>query len=339
MSEKGPRRRLVIGLAVVLFFVAIGGWFLYSNFFSSPIGRGVEVEIKKGESLTEIANTLAAKKVVKSAWLFIAVAKYKQVSTRIFPGSYKLREGMSYAEAIDVLRKGPVKKTFTVTIPEGFTIDQIATALRNKTEIDEEEFLRMAENESSSFSDYSFLQSNSTTSLEGYLFPKTYTVADKTTTYQFVTVLLNQFNKETSSLDWQAGASRGMSSHQIVTVASMVESEVKVPQERPLVSAVIYNRLSKGMPLRIDATVQYALGTHKAKLTAGDLKVNSPYNTYANKGLPPGPICNPSLASIQAALDPASVNYLYYVLTDPTTGRHTFTVTYEEFLRAKKQAK
>lgn len=183
---------------------------------------------------------------------------------------------------------------------------------------------------------FSFLPAGLTT-LEGYIFPKTYTFEKKTRPETIARRMLYQFQIETEALDWSILAQKNLTKHDIIIIASLIEEEAKVAEERPIIAAVIYNRLAKNMPLQIDATVQYALPERKAVLTYEDYKVDSPYNTYLRLGLPPGPITNPGLDSIKAALAPASVDYYYYVLTSPE-GKHTFTRTYEEFLNAKKEA-
>jgi UPF0755 protein len=148
-------------------------------------------------------------------------------------------------------------------------------------------------------------------------------------------MLLNQFKADTSSIDWSKTQALGITPYKAVITASLIEREAAVDDERPLVAAVIFNRLKKDMLLQIDATVQYALPEWKDVLTYDDLKVDSPYNTYLHKGLPPGPICSPGLASLEAALNPANVDYLYYVATG--NGRHFFTSDYNEFLRVKNE--
>lgn len=334
------RTRLLF-LAVFLIILAIFGFIIYGNFSpNSASSKPVVIKVTKGESLSDVAQLLASKKVIGSSFLLRIIARYKRIGGDPLPGEYEFKENMSYFEVIEGLRKGPVRRVYTVTIPEGFTVKQIAERLDKRTGIDGKQFevLVTTQGKSGTFN-YDFLKSSPLPNLEGYLFPKTYEVDYRTNAEQFTNILLKQFNKEIATLDWTPMEKRGMNLHQIITIASLIEDEAKLPEERALVSAVIHNRLSKGMPLNICATIQYVLPQRKPKLTEEDLKISSPYNTYLNPGLPPGPICNPGAASIKAALNPASVPYLYYVLTDPETGKHTFTHDYQEFLRAKKDAK
>ncbi len=248
-----------------------------------------------------------------------------------------MREAMSYTQAVNAMNKGPYLETFRVTIPEGLTIVQTGTLLNKSTNIKKDEFIDITLNKGKEFK-FDFLRDNPSLSLEGYLFPKTYEILVKTDTRSFVEILLQQFGTEIDSLDWSVAKSKGLTRHQIVTIASLIEKEAKIASEREIISAVIHNRLKADIPLQIDATVQYALPFWKKKLTYEDLNVNSPYNTYLYKGLPPGPICSPGLASIKAALNPTQVDYLYYLVTGQD-GSHTFTNSYEEFLRLKQQVK
>ena len=173
---------------------------------------------------------------------------------------------------------------------------------------------------------------------EGYLFPAKYDFEKGVTARQIVDRLLQQYLLETQDLDFAEAKERlDLTEHQVVTVASLIEKEAASPEEKPLIASVIYNRMRKDMPLQIDATIQYALKRPKENLSLDDLKVDSAYNTYENKGLPPGPICSPGKESLLAALNPANTDYLYYVLEE-NGEKHFFTKSYDDFLRAKAKA-
>ena len=175
-------------------------------------------------------------------------------------------------------------------------------------------------------------------SLEGYLFPKTYRIIRASAPADVIELMLAQFDREIAEVDLAYPSSRGMSLHEVVTVASMIEREARLAEERPLVSSVIYNRLAIGMKLEIDATIEYVIKKNRPRLLNSDLAVESPYNTYLYAGLPPGPIASPGLASFEAAAAPAQTDYIYYVLTGED-GSHTFCVTFEEFLVAKEKSR
>ena len=219
-----------------------------------------------------------------------------------------------------------------VVVPEGLSIKQTADKVESQCKISAVDFTNAAKEGGYT---YGFLR-DAGGNLEGFLFPKTYTVTDRTSARGLVEMMLTQYQKETKGLDWARAGVRKMSPYQILIIASLIEKEARLPEERPVIASVIYNRLNAAMKLQIDATVQYALGKWKQALSYNDLKVDSPYNTYKIKGLPPAPICSPGFESIRAALYPTTTNYLYYILTSPE-GRHSFTNDYQQFLRWKEE--
>lgn len=341
VSRAAIRRRrtwlAVLLLLAVLAAVGIGAWWnLYRVESDVPPGRSVQVEIPKGASSGEVAALLAKAGVVANSNMFSVRARLLGAGGDLKPGIYDWTTGSDYDAVVDRLQKGPTVVYATVVVPEGWTIEQIATRVEEKTGISADDFTKTARRGKKLF-DYAFLADNPTDSLEGYLFPKTYRVKEGSSAEVVLGMMLTQYAKETAGLDTSYAKTRGLSMHDVVTVASMIEREARVAKDRPLVSSVIYNRLAKKMRLEIDATVQYVLGG-KAKLLYSDLKVESPYNTYLHPGLPPGPIASPGLASLQAAVAPAKTGYLYYVLTHKD-GSHTFATTYAEFVRLKAQAK
>ena len=228
----------------------------------------------------------------------------------------------------------PPVEVFKITIPEGLTLVQTGQKVAEATErsIPEREF--EAASRKGGY-DYGFL-TGTNGNLEGYLFPKTYEVNSRASARSVVQMLLKQFQVETEKLEWSRAQSLGVTPYQVVIIASLIEREAKLPVDRPLIASVIYNRLRNNMYLGIDATVQYALGQWKPVLTNKDLEVDSPYNTYKKKGLPPAPICSPGFESIRAALYPASTDYIYYILTG-VDGKHSFTADYQQFIRWKEE--
>jgi UPF0755 protein len=205
----------------------------------------------------------------------------------------------------------------SVTIPEGWTIEQIADRLDKHGIVDRAEFLQVARREGRSFTGPNGFVPPSN-NLEGYLFPTTYRFSPHSDPHTVIRSMVEEFEKRV--VDKQSDSVRW---RKIITVASLIEREAEAPEDRPLIASVIYNRLRKGVRLQIDATVQYALPSHKSRLYYKDLTVRSPYNTYLFAGLPPGPICCPGEASIDAALAPSKTDYLYYVAGPG--GRHIFT--------------
>lgn len=332
--KRVPKVALVVAVVLVGIAVVVCLVFGVSFLTSRSAGQVVKVVIKPGSTTREIAQVLVQRGVIDNAFFFTIYVKQKRAENKLQAGEYALKTGLSYQAALKALLNGPRIKYYKVTFPEGLTVKETAKILAKKTHIKEGDFL--AATKKSGYN-YPFLKEIPTDDLEGFLFPKTYVVTAKMNARDVVDRMLFQFQREVSPLDFGWAKGRNLTLYQIVTVASMVEAEVKLPEERDKVAAVIYNRLDKGVLLQIDATVQYALPERKDHLTYEDLKIGSPYNTYLNPGLPPGPICNPSLASIEAALKPASVDYLYYVLISPE-GRHAFTNSAEEFERMKRES-
>lgn len=228
----------------------------------------------------------------------------------------------------------PVARVYKVVIPEGLNNKEVAKRFDEATNGSVSEARFTAATKTGAYQ-YPFL-TGANGNLEGFLFPNTYEVTSLTRAHTAVDMMLKDFKEETGSLEWGRAAQLGVTPYQIVTVASIIEEEVKIPEERPLVASVVYNRLKKNMKLGMCSTVLYALGEWKPRLSNADLQVDSPYNTYKIDGLPPGPICNPGFESIRAALYPASTDYLYFLLTS-ADGHSSFTADYAQFQRWKDE--
>lgn len=326
-----------IVLALVLACGTLTAWaLLFKPAAAVPEGRPVQIEIRAGASTAAIADSLARAGVVPNALMFRVRARMAGSDADLKAGVYDLSTGMPYDLVIDRLAEGPPILYVTVTIPEGFVLDQIAARLEEQAGIPAGEFSKLAKTGASEFDRDHLADTGG--SLEGYLFPKTYRIREGSTARDVIEMMLAQFDRETASLDMVYARSRGMSLHNVVTLGSMIEKEASIARERPLVSSVIHNRLARGMRLEIDATIEYVLPGNRFRLRNSDLRVDSPYNTYMHEGLPPGPICSPGLAALEAAAAPARTGYLYYVLTGKD-GSHTFTSTVEEFEVAKRKSK
>ncbi|MDR7427634.1 MAG: endolytic transglycosylase MltG [Armatimonadota bacterium] len=285
------------------------------------------VVIPPGASLDQIAGVLAEAGVLRSPLAFILAARIRGVGGRLQSGEYLLSAAMSPLEILEKLVRGQVL-LHRVTIPEGYTADQIADLVAMKGLAEREAFLRLVREEGDSFA-FDFLEGRR--NLEGYLFPDTYAFPRGLVERQIVQAMLARFDQRVSPELRREIRALGMTLHEAITVASMVEREARLEAERPIIAGVIYNRLRRGWRLEIDATVLYALGRRGGPLTAADLLVDSPYNTYRQAGLPPGPIGNPGLAAIEAAARPSSTPYLFYVLRPD--GSHAFSTTLQEHLR------
>lgn len=220
-------------------------------------------------------------------------------------------------------------------IREGLRREDIAALLDKETSISGAQYLKLT---APGARGRRLAGTSKPTSLEGFLFPATYDITDGTTAAELVDEQLAAYDANTSQVNYAYAKSKNLTRFDVLTLASMIEREVAVARERPIVAGVMYNRLRQGMRLDIDATVQYALGRWTPELTASDLAIDSPYNTRRFAGLPPGPISNPGLDSIRAAARPAKVPYLYYVARNDGTGRHFFATTQAEFERDVAQS-
>lgn len=298
------------------------------------LGRTVTVNVPRHATAWEVGQLLREKGLVRSAGAFSLYTRLKGVDGRLKAGRYTFNTSMPLGEMVGRLAAGEAEMK-VVTIPEGFTVNQIADLLEREGLVSRQEFLAAAASADFPFPFVKNLPPGPHR-LEGYLYPDTYYLEYSLTPEEIIEIMLSRFAQKMKELDYSRRAEQaGLTLHQAVTIASMVEREAKVDEERSLIAGVILNRLRLGMPLQVDATVQYALGAHRAKLYYRDLVVDSPYNTYLFSGLPPGPIACPGEASLLAAVLPARTEYLYYVARPD--GTHAFARTLEEHNANKKK--
>lgn len=320
------RRLLLAAVAIVVVAAAIGGFV-----FLRPGSGSHEVVIPRGATTIQIGQILEREGVIGSDSMFEIGVWLRRLEGKLQAGRYDLREGMGLIAALNVLARGPLEKGSGVTVPEGFTLRQVAERVGRNTRITADAFLAAGTNGSLRAS----IQPTNLQTLEGFLFPETYFVSETEDAAGLLGRMIREFEKRTADLDWSYAESRGLSKYQVLTLASLVEREARVAEDRGKVAAVIYNRLAKGMRLQIDITALYGLDEHKVP-TRADLQRPSPYNTYLIDGLPPTPIANPGFESIKSALQPAQIDAIYYVVIDPS-GKHGFTSDPQEFERLKQQ--
>ncbi|WP_245864326.1 endolytic transglycosylase MltG [Paenibacillus donghaensis] len=336
-------------LIIVLLAAAAGGgaWYIWNGMSPvEPAGPAVTFTIEKGMGSADIADLLEENGIIRNSLLFKGYLKWTKEGSSFKAGTYTAAPGDSYDQLITRLNTGDVvkKETVVFTIPEGYTAKQVAAKLAADWKLEPAVFLEII-NSGKALQETELLgipqEEQVLHRLEGYLFPETYELVKESTPQQVVEAMLQQLDKKLEQIpDWQAKLDkRGLTLHQLLTVASLVEREVVVESERPLVAGVIYNRLKKDQKLEIDATVQYLLDKQKDRLLYKDLEVESPYNTYKHTGLPPGPISNPGLASIQAALEPEATEYFYYVTKKDGSQGHLFGKTYKEHLANIEKSK
>lgn len=323
----------LLTLSLVFIFMII-----YSSVFDllQPLdynGKTEEkiIEILPGKNTSQIAGLLKHEKLIKNEKALIIYTKIKGLDSKLKAGKYILHPGMSIPEIVKELSEGNVlNESIRVTIPEGLELKEIAGLLEKKGLVDSEYFIEIAKVKNFPFDFLKGLPGDTT--LEGYLFPDTYKVNKDVGEKGIISIMLRRFGNIFNADFISRADEIGLSVHEVITLASIIEREAKVDDERPLISSVFHNRLKNGMLLQSCATVQYALGERKETLLFKDLEIDSPYNTYIIPGLPPGPISSPGKASIEAALFPAETDYLYFVSNGD--GTHTFSRTYREHLRA-----
>jgi len=303
-------------------------WFISLIFFPSYNQESVEVLIPQGADSLRIAKILSRHQLIKSPFLFILLSKIFNWEKELKAGKYELTSP-TLIEVLHQLRKGQIK-IYRVTIPEGLPKWEVAKILGSKGVVKEDVFLRLIDNPQISKEDYNFLLPEE--SLEGYLYPDTYYFVSDENSQEVVKKFLVRFEEVVGPLYENWRGNHHLSLEEVITLASIVEKEACVSSEKPIIAAVFYNRLRKGLRLRADPTVKYALGNFRERLTLNELKTPSSYNTYLYHGLPPGPICSPGKDSIYAVLHPAEVDYLYFVAKG--NGIHQFSQTYEQHLKA-----
>lgn len=316
---------------LLLLIIIVGATFFYlpSYLSVSSNEEAVEVVVPKGASLNYVADLLYKEGIIKSKLWFKYKSKAEGIDRKIKPGTYVLDPGLSLEKIFDILQKGIMETPVIVTIPEGFTLYQIATRVEAAGLGTVEDFI---ETSKAIFEEkgYSFDSSKLYYELEGYLYPETYYFSRKQTMKEIISTLIRTM-EEVFSEEYKTRANEmGLSLHEVLTMASLIEREAYNDEEKATISGVIHNRLNKNMLLQIDATVIYGVGKgkeHIKRVLWSHLKDPSPFNSYKNLGLPPGPIAAPSKTAIHAALYPEDHDYLYYVLGE---NGHIFSRTLEE---------
>ena len=338
----------IISILVLLFIVVIGGGgFLYISSALKPIDKNSKVhekiDIPIGSSVTGIGEKLEASGIIKNAKVFKYYVKLKNEGG-FMAGNYELSPSMDIPEIVSRLKTGKVlqQASFKLTIPEGQQLKEIAHIMAkviNKsddevfTTLNDKAFIKSMQAKYPKLLTTDILNPNVKYPLEGYLFPATYSFyKPNPTVAEMVTAMLKKTNAILANYSDQSEKKK-LTTHQLLTMASLIEEEATAKADRKNIASVFYNRIDKGMPLQTDPTVLYAQGKHKERVLYADLEVSSPYNTYKNTGLPPGPISNSGVMSIDAALNPKKTNYLYFLAT--SNGDVIFTKTLAEHNKEK----
>lgn len=351
-AKRSENRRVkpyvMAALAVVALLIVIATVMAYLNSRSQDnaqtasitAGEHIKVTIPSGANAARIAQLLVQERVISDGKAFLSAIQKQDVASKIKSGTYELVAGSDYQQLIDRLIQGPNSSENALVVPEGFTVDKLAVLVSQQFGISRDDFLAQAK-ASNYVDEFPFLKDAQNDSLEGFLWPKTYDFSSTTPTSDaIIKLMLTQYKTETANLDFE-GAQQNikqqygitMSRYDFIKLASIIEKEALIDEDRPLIASVMFNRLKADMPLQSDATMGYVT---KGKVTPQDLKSDSPYNTQNKKGFPPTPICSPGMASLSAAMLPATTdNYYFWITKD----EHKFSKTYDEHLQAIKEAK
>jgi UPF0755 protein len=330
-------KKIFIGLVIFFAIVLVGATSLAGYVFwdiSTPLSKQekeVVFRVSEGQNLTEVAQNLHKENLIRSPLIFQMWFKFKNLDNQIKAGIFSLSPTMKMSEIADALISGKTKQVW-FTIPEGWTIKQIAEELEKKKIVTAKEFGEALKEKY----DYQFLADKpAEAGLEGYLFPDTYKVEVGTSAKEIISKMLANFDQKLSAA-MRAEAKRiNMSIFEIVTLASIIEKEAPAESDRRLISGVFHNRLKMGMPLESCATLQYSTGIAKRYLSYEETQMDDPYNTYKYQGLPPTPIGNPGLESLRAAVYPKETTYLYFLSDE--NGNTYFSETYAEHLAKREQ--
>ena len=336
------RKRIFIAVAILFILLLLGAGGLIAGYYymlapvASPGSSLIPVEVPAGASAAAIGELLTEAGVIRNPLVFRIYARLNNLEQGFIAGKYLLDPALDLAEIAAVISSGAVhRETEWFTVPEGFTVEQIAARLAEQGLVDQSQFLQLAQNPPASITGaLSFLElpddPDIIYALEGYLFPDTYEVEAGASAEEIIILMLRRMESVFNEERRKQCAALGMSIHEVLTLASIVERETIVEHELALISGVFHNRLAIGMALGSCATVNYLLPEVKEVLSEQDTKIDSPYNTYQNPGLPPGPIAAPGEAAIDAALNPVVTDYLYFRTKEDGSGESYFARTAEE---------
>ena len=334
------KKRLgIIGLISIIFVVSI------SVFIFTQIGpynknntEGIVVEIPQGSTTNTISDILYKNNLIKNKAMFKISVKLSNKAQQFKAGKYLFNQTYSNKQIINDLSLGKIYNDgIKITIPEGSTSREIVSILVDKKLGNEDSYEALISNPKEFYNDFKFFEEDDITSLEGFLYPSTYYFDENSSEKEVLSTMLSQFNKVYTNKLRDRQKDLNMTTEQVLNLASIVEKEAILDKDRPIIASVFYNRLEIGMPLQSDATIQYIFKERKKIVTYKDLEIDSPYNSYKNKGLPPTPISSPGIESIKATLYPEKTDYLYFVAK--MDGGNNYSKNYEDHLKYVKEYK
>lgn len=335
---KLSKKRVIILVSSVILLVLIGALFVAyeGGPYDKNNGKDIVVDIPMGSTVSSVADILKENNLIKNEVLFKLNFKMKNNASHMKSGKYLLSQKLSNSDIIEKLVSGEIYRDgIKVTIPEGSTSNEIIALLVKNELGKKEDFEKLVSNPSEFYSDFEFLDQKDIKSLEGFLYPSTYYFDKDAKPKDIIKEMLKLFKRNYTEELQKKQKERNMTLQEVVNLASIVEKEAVIDEDRPIIASVFYNRLDKDMPLQSDATLQYIFEERKKSMTYNDLKIDSPYNTYIQKGLPPTPIANPSIKSIKAVLEPSDTDYLYFVAS--IDGGNVYSKTYEEHKKNVEQ--
>ncbi len=336
------KKKILVILVLFVVIFASGGIYFKSRSGAYDVNeeKKVVVNIPSGSGTDSIADILSDAKLIKNKLVFKINVKMSGKASQFKAGEYQFDQSYTNGEIIDDIAAGKIYHSGPkVTVKEGATSIEIIDELVKKNLGTKENYEKLINNPDEFRDKYEFLKDKNIKSLEGFLYPSTYFCTEGESEREVISRMLNKFDEMYKyKIKPEMDKHKDLNFYDVMKMASIIEKEAVVDKDRPLISSVFYNRLAKDMPLQSDATIQYAFKERKKVVTYEDLKIESPYNSYKYKGLPPTPIANPSWKSIEAAINPAKTDYLYFVAkTDG--GENNYAKTYEEHLKNEKRYK
>lgn len=320
----------VLGISIFI-FTQVGP-------FDKDSKKEIVVDIPNGSSTKDIAKILYDNKLIKNELVFEYNAKISNEAVNFKAGKYKLKQSQTNNQIIDIIASGKVFNEGTkVTFPEGLTYKETIELLVKSNLGEKETFEKLINSPKEFYEEFEFLKEEDIISLEGFLYPSTYYFDEKSSEKEILSVMLNQFKKVYENNLKENLEDTELTLQEVVNLASIVEKEAVLDEDRPIIASVFFNRLDIDMPLQSDATIQYAFDERQEIVYYKDLEIDSPYNSYKNKGLPPTPIANPSVKSMEAVIYPDNTDYLYFVAT--MDGGNNYSTNYEDHLKFVKEYK
>ena len=338
MNINKKRLAIICSIFIILIVLVVAFVFIQIGPYDKNNKKDIVIDIPQGATTNTISDILYKNKLIKNKVMFKLSVKLSNKAQNFKAGKYLFNQTYSNEEIINDIASGKIYHDgIKVTIPEGSTSKEIVSILVGKNLGDEETYEKLISEPKEFYDKFKFLKEEDITSLEGFLYPSTYYFDEDSSEKEILSMMLSQFNKVYTDKLRDRQKELNMTTEQVVNLASIVEKEAVLDKDRPIIASVFYNRLKIGMPLQSDATIQYIFKERKKIVTYKDLEIDSPYNSYKNKGLPPTPIASPGIKSIEATLYPEKTEYLYFVAK--MDGGNNYSTNYEDHLKYVKEYK